>query len=216
MVVWDDLQTVIARFAAERPRPLTRWPDPRTAGGEPPFEIGLAAWATDVAGQLYRQFGEDVELTVGALRYPQRSLSSEWLPPRDAPARQLDSSEAAVAVDGPLSVRSGHSTHHGLLISNCASHPFRVDTSGELIADVVDPGTGAIVGGHSGPVFAMLKIFDAAPGTTVRIPLLVGTDSFVPDLGYAVPPGTWGIQVTLAPAAGHPGRSPVFPLTITS
>jgi hypothetical protein len=55
-----------------------------------------------------------------------------------------------------------------------------------------------------------------APGATERIPLLVGTASFVPDLGYAVPPGEWGVQANLAPAAGTAVRAPALPLTITS
>jgi hypothetical protein len=58
------------------------------------------------------------------------------------------------------------------------------------------------------------------PGATERIPLLIGTASVVPDLGYAVPPGMWGIQVPLDLLwDGHtqePRRTPVLPLTITA
>jgi hypothetical protein len=216
MTVWDDLKVVVARFAAEKPRPLTRWPDPRLVVGEPPFEIGLAAWAIDAAEQLHEQFGADVELTVGAFCYPERRLTGVHSPQSGVPKRKLEESEVQVALDGALSVQSGHLVRHRLLVSNHASRELQVRTSGELIADVVDPGTGAIVGGYSGFVFAMLQIFDVDPGSTVPIPLLVATDSFVPDLGYAVPPGAWGIQITLDSAAGRPSRSPVLPLTITS
>jgi hypothetical protein len=34
-------------------------------------------------------------------------------------------------------------------------------------------------------------MFRVAPGTTERIPLLIGTASFQPELGYTVPPGSW-------------------------
>jgi len=37
---------------------------------QPPFEIGLEPWAAATAEELHRQFGDDVELTVGALPYP--------------------------------------------------------------------------------------------------------------------------------------------------
>jgi hypothetical protein len=55
-----------------------------------------------------------------------------------------------------------------------------------------------------------------APAETAAIPLLVGTDSFSPELGYAVAAGPRGIQATLDPAAGHAAQTPVLPLTITS
>lgn len=77
------------------------------------------------------------------------------------------------------------------------------------------PGSGEVVGGYSGPVLAMLQTFTVAPGVTERIPLLVATDSFVPDLGYAIPPGQWGLQAILDPAAGHAVRTAALPLTVT-
>lgn len=64
--------------------------------------------------------------------------------------------------------------------------------------------------------------FSVPPGGTTPVPLLVGTDSFDPDLGYAVPPGEWGIQVTLRriterdPVLGRPIRTPILPLTVTA
>jgi hypothetical protein len=61
------------------------------------------------------------------------------------------------------------------------------------------------------PVLARLR---------VRIPLLVGTASSRPELGYAVPPGEWGIQVTLKlgqdPRSPLLRRTPILPLTITA
>lgn len=55
-----------------------------------------------------------------------------------------------------------------------------------------------------------------APAEAAAIPLLEGTDSFIPEPGYAVAAGPWGIQATLGPAAGHAAQTPVLPLTITS
>jgi hypothetical protein len=52
-----------------------------------------------------------------------------------------------------------------------------------------------------------LKIFRVTPGGTTSIPLLIGTASSRPQLGYAVPPGEWGIQVTLT-LGPHPRDSP--------
>jgi hypothetical protein len=65
-----------------------------------------------------------------------------------------------------------------------------------------------------------LIMFPVAPGNTERIPLLIGTASFRPDLGYAVPPGSWGIEVPLTVQRDlethERRRTPVLPLTITA
>jgi len=215
MAAWDDLKIVLARLADQDPRPLTQWPEPQSEDQRPPFQIGLAAWATAAAEELHQRFGRDAALTVGALRYPQRVPSRPAGQPGRTPLPVIDPAEARAGLDGALSIRSGFTAHHGLLVTNLTSRDLLISSSGTLIAEVVDPATGAVVGGYSGFVFAMRRTFTVAPAQTARIPLLVATDSFVPELGYAVPPGQWGIQATLDPAAGHAGRTPILPLTIT-
>jgi hypothetical protein len=39
-----------------------------------------------------------------------------------------------------------------------------------------------------------LVIFRVPPGQTGQVPLLIGTASATPHLGYAIPPGDWGIE----------------------
>lgn len=53
-----------------------------------------------------------------------------------------------------------------------------------------------------------IPVIDSAPR--------VGTDSFESSLGYAVPPGAWGVQATLDPAISEPVRTPVLPITVTA
>jgi hypothetical protein len=214
MAAWDELRVVLARLANQDPRPLTSHPDPCYDHGPPPFSIGLAAWATTVAEDLDHRFGDNVILTVGALRYPQRTRLVQADPDPRPPRRQIALNLARVVLDGPLSIQSGYRARHGLLVTNLASRPLKADTSGSLIAQVVDPSTGAVVGGYSGPVHAMLKVYTVDPKSAERIPLLVGTDSFIPELGYAIPPGQWAIQATLDPALGQAAATPVLPFTI--
>jgi hypothetical protein len=63
-------------------------------------------------------------------------------------------------------------------------------------------------------------VFRIAPGEVTRIPLLIGTASNTPELGYTVPPGTWAIQTTLTLGADpleptlHK-RTPFLPLAVT-
>jgi hypothetical protein len=135
-------------------------------------------------------------------------------------APPLDEAEVTVALDGPLSIRSGRATTRELLVGNRTAARLEFVMGPVLVADVVDPRTGEIVGGHSGLMDAVRGGFSVAPGGTTRVPLLVATDSFEPSLGYAVPPGEWGIQVTLT-AEHEPGsvslsRTPVLPLTVTA
>jgi len=215
MAIWDDLSITVARLAGQDPRPLTQWPQPDSRPDQaPPFRIGLAAWAATTAEELHQRFGADVELTVGALRYPQRTLARSPGPLGRAGLPLLDPAQLRVALDGPLTVPSGHQVRHGLLVTNLTSRAARIDTSGSLITDVVDPRTEAVTGGYSGFVFTMLKAFTVPAGQTTRVPLLVATDSFLPALGYAIPAGDWGVQATLDPALGQAVRTPILPITV--
>jgi hypothetical protein len=221
VTVWDELKPVIVRLRDQQPGALARYPSPdsdveRTL----PIEVHLAAWATDAAAELDRQFGADVELTVGALPYPPGRPSR----PRRETARGalpdlLDPNEVAVALDEPAIVSSGRTLHHQLTIHSLAGSELQLVTNGKVTAVVVDPRTGETVGGFSGAQTLPLVIFRVAPGGSVRVPLLIGTASYAPQLGYAVPPGEWGIQVTLQlgpdPRDSPRRRTPVLPLTIT-
>jgi len=85
----------------------------------------------------------------------------------------------------------------------------------------VDPESDEVVGGYAGFQILPLIMFRVPPGGTERIPLLIGTASFTDRLGYAVPPGSWGIQVTLQLTPDPdvrdriPRQTPVLPLTVT-
>ena len=231
MAVWDELKVVLARLRDQEPSPLTRYPSLDNAdGGPPPFTVGLASWATAAAGELHRQFGDRVDLTVGALPYPPgtspRPLpGSPSRPSAAEPPELLEPDEITAELDGPAVVRSGGTLDHGLLLTNHTAQELRIMTNGRVTATVVDPETGERVGGFSRPQRLPGILFRVGPGQTERIPLLIGTDSFTPRLGYTVPPGQWGIQATLKLVSGGPGepgdpgarrRTPILPLTITA
>jgi hypothetical protein len=220
MAAWDELKVILARLRDQQPGTLMQSPMPEAdKGGQPPFTIVLAPWAASTAEELHRQFGDDVDLTVGALPYPP-GRQPQRPPATDQPPGLLNPDEMAAELDGPAVVRSGHTLQHGLLLRNLTGRAFQIATNGQLTATVVDPVTGEAVGGFVGFQTLPRIIFGLVPGKTTRIPLLIGTASLTPKLGYAVPAGTWGIQAALTfdPDPGNsPGRrTPVLPLTITT
>jgi hypothetical protein len=220
MAVWDELKVVLARLRDEQPGALMLFPMPEVdEGRQPPFVIRLAPRAAATAAELHQQFGDDVELTVGALAYPPGREPPG--PPAAGPAPDLlDPDEIAAGLEGPAVVGSGQNLPHGLLLRDRTGRELQIATNGQVTATVVDPHTGEVVGGFSGLQNRTLIMFKLAPGQTGRIPLLIGTASCTPRLGYAIPPGNWGIYATLT--LGSPlrdssrRRTPVLPLTITA
>jgi hypothetical protein len=199
----------------------------KVAATPPPHSIWLAAWAVDVAEQLHRRYGADVELRLGALcyperRYPRHMAVQEAKRRKNTPVPRIDETEISVALDGPVSVRSGYTTTCRLLVGNLAADELTFVMGPLLVAHIVDPGSGDIVGGYSGLMDLIRGGFSVPPGGTTPVALLVATDSFDPDLGYAVPPGEWGAQVTLSriterePVQGRASRTPILPLTVTA
>jgi hypothetical protein len=61
MAVWEELKVVLARLRDQQPGALMQFPMPEVdEGGQPPFTIRLAPWATAAAEELHRQFGDAV------------------------------------------------------------------------------------------------------------------------------------------------------------
>jgi hypothetical protein len=220
MAVWDELKVVLVRLRDQQRGALMQYPMPDVdEGRQPPFTIRLAPWAAATAEELHQQFGDDIELTVGALPYPPGRQ-----PPRppapSPPADLLDPHEIAAELASPAVVSSGHTLRHSLLLRNLTARDLQIATNGQVTAVVVDPHTGEVVGGFAGFQNLPLIIFRVTPGQTGQVPLLIGTASRTPRLGYAIPPGDWGIQATLT-LGPHPRdsprrRTPVLPLTITA
>jgi len=222
MAASEELRLTLARLLEDRPGAVTSYPDlDGSDGGPPPYPIRLAPWAEAVAAELHGRFGDQVDLTVGALPYPPGRAPRQARPSGE-PAARLDPAEAGAELDGPAVVRSGHTLRHGLLVRNYAGAVLAIATNGAVTASVVDPRTDEVVGGYAGFQTLPLVMFRVPPGGTERIPLLIGTASYTGRLGYAVPPGRWGVEVTLQLTRDPdirdrvPRRTPVLPLTVTT
>ena len=199
-----------------KPSPFLMMPSPDGGYRHPPWRIHLRADAEDVAAALHARYGDFVLLGVGALPYPPgahdpRAVRTDSLAGRI----QLDPDELRCALDGPLSVRSGATVSHGLLVTNLGEQTVRVNTDGDLRAEIVDSVTAAVVGGYAEPHVQPLITFTARPAETIRVPLLVGTASYTVRLGYRVPAGDWQLVVPLDLDDGRHLVTPPMQLTIT-
>jgi hypothetical protein len=212
MAAWAQLRQRLLELETED-GPLLGYPDPRGDDQTPPYHITLAPWAMAEAEALRREFGAEVVLTVGALGYPDPSIG----PVRRVTqhASRLDPAEVSVALDGPARVASGHTVMQCLLITNHRDEELVLITNGQLTADVVDRDTGEEVGGYAGAQRLSRREFRVSPAATVRVPLHIGTASYTPRLGYAVPAGLWGLTVELVIDATGQRRTPMMDLTIT-
>lgn len=212
MSVWDSLKVVIVRLRDEQPGSLTSFPDPRhDTERRPPFRIGLAAWATDAAQELHSRFGDDVALTVGSLPYPSGAARPR---PAESAEPTVDPGLLRIEPSAPLSVRSGHTARAELTLTNRGESQLTVSSNGALTAVVLDPADGRVVGGFSGAQTMRLVTAFVPAGGTTTVPLLIGTASVDPALGYAVPPGDWAVRAPIV-VSGQRLTTPVFPLTIT-
>jgi hypothetical protein len=213
---WEALRVELLRLQDVRPHVLQGYPTPSPGYRRPPVDITLHAHAAATAAELHARFGDFVALQVGALPYP-----PETTPPPstnqevESSGTPVDPAEIRVELDGPLTMRTGDTATHHVLVTNLSEQDIGIRTNRHLTAAIVDAGTGAEVGGYSGAQRLPLKIFTVEPAQTVRIPLLVGTASYRPELGYTVPPGSWHL---IAPLHLNDGRELVslsLELTIT-
>lgn len=212
MTGWDHLRVDLRQLREESPGALTMFPDPDSERRERPIRIDLAAWATDIAATVKAKYGSLVDLRVGAMTFPDRQLvANEY-------SRQLHGASAVPAgldaeVLSPLSVRTGWFARGEVLVTNRAAHEQVLWTNGRLSSAVTDR-SGSVVGMYVGPQTAARVGFEIEPDQSRPVPVLIGTASVVPDLGYAVPPGQWALVIALQTDAGHM-RSTPLELTIT-
>lgn len=217
---WETLRPVLLELSSREPNPLCHYPDPRVAGARrTPFHVQLAPWAESVAGALHRSFGEEVVLVVGNFGYPERV----WVDPRGRPVTRVepplehfemaDPSVLLVRLRHDLVVASGHDIDTELAVSNQADGPLELR---QPRAEVVDPTTGARVGGQPGGARPLVgRGHVIAPRRVATVPLHVGTASSDPRLGYAVPPGGWALRVFVPLSNDRILRAPLLPVEIT-
>lgn len=186
------------------------------AGGR--LELGLDADQEALARTLDERYGGAVRLTVGAFAYPlgkgtgpraERSRTSRG--PRPP---LLVEDEFEVALEHDVVLRPGGIEHTSLRIRNLGGTDVVIDTNGGLVANVLDPASGEVVGGFIGFQAMPLVKFLIAPGGDVAVPLVIATASVDPSLGYVVPPGRWLVDAVVHIEGRGRFRTPALPITV--
>ena len=198
---WESLRVDLQRVLVESPGAFLFGPNPDSERRyEKRIRIGLAAWAADIAAELHSTYGDFVELEVGAMRFPAKELlvNAHALQLRGEPA---DGAGFGVEPLAPLTIRTGRHVLLDVLVSNRTERTEVLITNGEL-SSVVTDSSGAVVGRFVGPHTLARVGFEIAPDQSRPVPVLIGTASMVPELGYAVPPGEWTLVVVLRTEAG--------------
>jgi hypothetical protein len=216
MSTWDQLKVALIQLRDGNPGALQSYPTPEVDEGRtPPFRIQLSPWATRVATELHERFGDDVDLEVGFLHFPERTLVHPDLVGRQAPPLAPADVVEPSLID-PLVVSSGHSGNGQLILLNHTGKGVTIVTTGQLFASVVDPDTHQVVGGYAGGHRLSRVVFSISPGERNTIPLCVGTASVVPELGYAVPAGRWAIAPRLEIEGRGWFRTSQLPITVVN
>jgi hypothetical protein len=181
------------------------------------LEVSLRADGEPVAAQLKERYGDAIDITVGYLHYPDCQFSGllgQLFANSSQRRPEVLPDAFRVALEDPLEVRSGANSRGAMRLINDGPAEVVVQTNGQVTAVVIDPETDEVVGGYSGAQALPLVGFSAPAGGSVDIPVLVGTASTMPRLGYAVPPGRWALEITLGFADTRHFRTPPLPLTV--
>ncbi|MFD7156876.1 hypothetical protein ACFV9C_19920 [Kribbella sp. NPDC059898] len=190
MAGWEGLRGELRRLIAEVSGALRAWPDPDSEPARVPVRIMLAAWAADIAAGLQATYPEIVERQVGLDAVSGGGVDQACA--AAGAAGRAGRGEIGIDVEGlaSLTVRSGWDLRQDVLVRNRGDREQVLITNGEL-ASVVTDSSGRVVGEFAGPHPVSRVGFAVGAGESRPVPVLVGTASLVPELGYAVPPGQW-------------------------
>ena len=168
------------------------------AAGVDGVTVQLRADVESVAQDLVARYGDVVSITLGNLPYPASTgatsgatgaCTADVTGPTD-----LNGLRADLSFPNPT-VHSGQDIGGTVTVTNTGNAPATFQSGSPLVGWVVQPGTTSVVASYTGGIAGVGVGGTLAPGESSEIPVLVGTASCGPGVGYALPPGQYDVLV---------------------
>jgi len=190
----DDIRAIRRRLADDPRRP--------EQGGGPGF-IKLRAPFADLAAELHDEYGDALEITVGAKPFPPEKIGALQPVPIPTPTVTVPGLELAVTVD-EATVVTGENARGKVVFTNRGQRRLEGRT-GILTGGVRREGDEFMAGAFVGGVAAVGRTVRLEPGASQELGLIIGTASCLPDTSYVVPPGRYEV---VAPVWFNQGGTP--------
>jgi hypothetical protein len=161
-------------------------------------EVVLRADGEAVAGQLVAQYGDQVDVTVGLLSYPERSRPDglTTCPPAAGSLRVDSPLRASLVLESGV-ISSGADFRATVTVVNSGLGKFDFESGSPSTALVYRRGGSEAVGAFSGVIGGVGLGKTLKPLDTIDIDVVGGTASCDPALGYALPPGSYEVRAVV-------------------
>jgi hypothetical protein len=206
------------RALADDPRvPLLGYSDP-ARDQEVPAWVWLRSGCADLAADLHREFGDQVDLRVGLLPFPLSRCSDDAPVAGDVPP--APSWLGVRPVQPVLIGRHRDSVLVPVRLSNRSAHDVVIVIGQTAVGHLLDPQTLQIAGGPAGVTNLMALVHEVPAGGCVEVSAMFGPASARTRWGYQLPAGRWLGCVDFAVRAGSAddtrteARSLPFPVRI--
>ena len=176
-------------------------------------EVVLAADQEALAADLAAQYGDAVDLTIGALAYPLDDAvdaCTELQDTVDVPGLRFE----VLSPNGPLYAVGVGGPQLTAELTNDGTDRIHFDSDDSGVATLLDA-AGRVVSAHVFARAGMGSTVDLAPGASVEVPLTVSTASCRADLGYVLPPGEYQLIAELVHIAGAVSSVRSAPISVT-
>jgi hypothetical protein len=103
-----------------------------------------------------------------------------------------------------------------LQVRNRGLQDVEIKTAGAFVARIVFPDSLKVLGGYeAGLTFLPIRL-PLSPGGGGDMRILIATASLVSELGYAIPPGQWAVNLNLEVTGRGRYTTPALPLTVVA
>lgn len=162
------------------------------------IDVFLRADGEHIAAEIFELYGDLVDITVGALSYPDRTRAGGFPCDLSLPSPPADGEGlvATLRLDA-TEMTAGAEFGGRATITNEGEGVVEFEAGTPLIAFVFLPGGSEVIGVQTGNIAGLALQADLEPGESIDIDVIGGTASCDPDLGYALPPGEYEVRAAL-------------------